>query len=58
MTHSFRYRQIIGKGTFGKVYLAKCKKNGKFYAIKNIRKDVVIDHNSIENVHLEKLILL
>jgi serum/glucocorticoid-regulated kinase 2 len=26
--------------------------------MKSIRKDIVIDHDSIENLHLEKLILL
>lgn len=32
--------------------------NQKFYAMKSIRKDIVIDKESIENLHLEKLILL
>lgn len=32
--------------------------NGKRYAMKSIRKDIVIEHDSIENLHLEKLILL
>jgi protein-serine/threonine kinase len=49
---------MIGKGTFGKVYLIKNTKTSKFYAMKSIRKDVVVDLNSISNIHVEKLILL
>jgi hypothetical protein len=33
-------------------------KNEKLYAMKSIRKDIVIDHDSIANLRLEKLILL
>ena len=49
---------MIGKGTFGKVYLIKNQKSGKFYAMKSIRKDVVVELNSISNIHVEKWILL
>ena len=54
----FEIKKIIGKGTFGKVYLVENMTNGKRYAMKSIRKDIVIEHDSIENLHLEKLILL
>ena len=56
----FKMVSILGKGTFGKVYLVKYEKNGKikYYAMKSIRKDIVVEHNSIENIQLEKLILL
>ena len=43
----FAIRKMIGKGTFGKVYLVKNKKSGKFYAMKSIRKDVVIESDSV-----------
>jgi serum/glucocorticoid-regulated kinase 2 len=49
---------MIGKGTFGKVYLVTSLITGKFYAMKSIRKDVVIDHDSLESLAVEKLILL
>ena len=38
----FELISVIGKGTFGKVYLVNNKLNGRFYAMKCIRKDVVI----------------
>jgi serine/threonine protein kinase len=33
---------VIGRGTFGKVFLAELKANKQLYAIKSIRKDVLI----------------
>lgn len=32
--------------------------NNRYYAVKSIRKDIVLDNNSLENIKLEKLILL
>jgi tRNA A-37 threonylcarbamoyl transferase component Bud32 len=49
---------ILGKGAFGKVYLTKMKENGQLYAIKTIRKDVVIQTEQIDAVNLERDILL
>ena len=50
----FKYINIIGKGTFGKVFLVQNKYTKVFYAMKSIRKDIVIEHDSLENLHLEK----
>ena len=49
---------ILGKGAFGKVYLTRMKENSKLYAIKTIRKDVVIETDQIEAINLERDILL
>lgn len=38
----FEMVKCIGRGTFGKVFLVKCKRDGKFFAMKVIRKDIVI----------------
>ena len=46
----FELLSIIGRGTFGKVYLVCCKPTGKSYAMKCIRKDVVIKHESVESL--------
>ena len=47
----------IGRGSFGKVFLAKCTKNDKQYAIKQIRKDHLLEHDQVENTLFEMSIL-
>lgn len=54
----FELISIIGRGTFGKVYLVRQKRSRTLHAMKVIRKDVVIQHESIDSLNLEKLILL
>ena len=54
----FSIIRLVGKGTFGKVYLVQNRKNGQSYAMKSIRKDIVLEHDSIESLMVEKLILL
>ena len=39
----FSVKKIIGQGSFGKVYMVVHKQTGTTYAMKSIRKDVVID---------------
>jgi len=39
----FEILSVLGKGTFGKVYLTKSKDTGELYAIKAIRKDILIE---------------
>ena len=44
----FKMIMVLGRGAFGKVYLGKLTCNGedksqKLYAIKSIRKDILID---------------
>lgn len=53
----FELISIIGRGTFGKVYLVRNKLQDKYFAMKVIRKDVVIQHESVESLQVEKLIL-
>ena len=53
----FEMIRIIGQGAFGKVYLVHCNKTGKYYAMKCIRKDLIIKHNAIDNIESEKHIL-
>lgn len=54
----FKLVALLGRGTFGKVFLAECKVDKKQYAIKVIRKDVLIEYNQVKNTQLEKDILL
>jgi serine/threonine protein kinase len=54
----FKIIKLLGTGTFGKVYLVQDKRKGFQYAMKSIRKDTVIKHESIESLEVEKMILL
>jgi serum/glucocorticoid-regulated kinase 2 len=54
----FRLNCLLGRGTFGKVFLATLAGSTKQYAIKAIRKDVLIEYNQVKNTQLEKEILL
>lgn len=49
----------LGRGTFGRVYLAelKVKDEVKYYAIKAIRKDVLIEYDQVQSTMLEKDIM-
>jgi novel protein kinase C theta type len=38
----FKLLKILGRGAFGKVFLAELSVNKELYAIKSIRKDVLI----------------
>lgn len=53
----FNILMVIGRGTFGKVFLAELKKTKKLFAIKSIRKDVLIQFDQVENTILEKDIM-
>ena len=53
----FNIISVVGRGSFGKVCLVEYKNTGELYAMKSIKKDVLIDHEQIENTILEKKIL-
>lgn len=36
---------VIGRGAFGKVFLAKLKDEDKLYAVKAIRKDILLQYD-------------
>jgi len=48
---------VIGRGTFGKVYLAENTKTKEMYAIKAIRKDLLIQMDSVQNTEIEAEIM-
>ena len=45
----FKLIALLGRGTFGKVFLSECTIDKKQYAIKVIRKDVLIEYNQVKN---------
>jgi serine/threonine protein kinase len=56
----FKSISVLGKGTFAKVYLVHLPQTTgvKLYALKSMRKDVIMDHNSVDSIELEKMIML
>ena len=55
---SFKFIKVIGRGSFGKVFLVQKKDSQEYFAIKSLRKDVIIDYDQVESTKLEKEILL
>lgn len=53
----FELLKVLGKGAFGKVFLALKKDNKKLYAIKVLKKQEIIELNQLEHTLAEKLIL-
>ena len=54
----FKIVTVLGQGAFGKVYLTVLKETEELYAIKAIRKDILIETDQIESTKLERDILL
>lgn len=53
----FKMLMVLGRGAFGKVFLAELAFNKKLYAIKSIRKDILIEMDQVDNTILEKDIM-
>lgn len=46
---------MIGRGSYGKVYLVEHNTTGKFYAMKSIKKEVVIKSDQVDGVKGKQL---
>ena len=49
---------MIGKGSFGKVLLAKHKHEGKIYAVKVLQKAHIMRRNEVKHIMSERSVLL
>ena len=45
----FTIIKVIGRGSFGKVYLVRKKDDGNVYAMKTLKKDMIIRKNQTRN---------
>uniref|UniRef100_H2TDP9 Serine/threonine-protein kinase Sgk1 n=1 Tax=Takifugu rubripes TaxID=31033 RepID=H2TDP9_TAKRU len=54
----FDFLKVIGKGSFGKVFLAKRKTDGKNYAVKVLQKKVILNRKEQKHIMAERNVLL
>ncbi|XP_030839064.1 serine/threonine-protein kinase Sgk1 [Strongylocentrotus purpuratus] len=54
----FDFLKVIGKGSFGKVLLAKHKIDGKVYAVKVLQKAAIVKRNEAKHIMAERSVLL
>ncbi|ORY03179.1 camp-dependent protein kinase 9 [Basidiobolus meristosporus CBS 931.73] len=53
----FELEKTLGTGTFGRVYLARHKGTDNYYAMKVLKKEVVVRLKQVEHINSEKQIL-
>lgn len=54
---SFKMIKVIGKGSFGKVFLVREKQTNEMFALKVLKKDNIIKRNQVEHTKTERSVL-
>lgn len=54
----FNFIMVLGRGSFGKVFLTELREDKKLFAIKSMRKDILIETEQVESTLLEKQIMI
>uniref|UniRef100_A0A8C4RCH7 non-specific serine/threonine protein kinase n=1 Tax=Eptatretus burgeri TaxID=7764 RepID=A0A8C4RCH7_EPTBU len=55
--NDFDYLKLLGKGTFGKVILVKEKATGRYYAMKILKKEVIVAKDEVAHTLTENRVL-
>ena len=55
--NDFKILKVLGRGTFGKVCLVQYKSTKKYYAMKIMKKNTILEHDQVSHTLLEKQIL-
>lgn len=55
--NNFILEKTVGTGSFGRVHLAQGRTTGRFYAIKALRKQELVDRRQVEHANNERVIL-
>ena len=53
----FTIKSVIGRGSFGKVFLVELQTTKELFAVKSIRKDILIEMEQVDSTMLEKQIM-
>jgi len=54
---SFKMIKVVGKGSFGKVFLVREKRTSEMFALKVLKKDNIIRRNQVEHTRTERSVL-
>jgi len=55
--NDFKILKVVGRGSYGKVCLVQFQKTNDLYAMKSLKKNVLLDEDQVESTLLEKKIL-